>query len=34
MADANMKWTVEEAIKAAKAFQPFDSAARSSSSTG
>jgi L-alanine-DL-glutamate epimerase-like enolase superfamily enzyme len=24
MADANMKWTVEEAIRAAKAFQPFD----------
>jgi L-alanine-DL-glutamate epimerase-like enolase superfamily enzyme len=24
MADANMKWTVEEAIKAAKAFQPYD----------
>jgi len=24
MADANMKWTVEAAIRAAKAFQPFD----------
>jgi L-alanine-DL-glutamate epimerase-like enolase superfamily enzyme len=24
MADANMKWTVEEAIRAAKAFQAFD----------
>ena len=24
MADANMKWTVEQAIRAAKAFQPFD----------
>jgi L-alanine-DL-glutamate epimerase-like enolase superfamily enzyme len=24
MADANMKWTVEEAIRAARAFQPFD----------
>ena len=24
MADANMKWTVEGAIRAAKAFQPFD----------
>jgi L-alanine-DL-glutamate epimerase-like enolase superfamily enzyme len=24
MADANMKWTVEVAIRAAKAFQPFD----------
>jgi L-alanine-DL-glutamate epimerase-like enolase superfamily enzyme len=24
MADANMKWTVEEAIRAAKAFQPYD----------
>jgi len=24
MADANMKWTVEEAIRAAKAFQTFD----------
>jgi L-alanine-DL-glutamate epimerase-like enolase superfamily enzyme len=24
MADANMKWTVEEAIKAAKAFQSYD----------
>jgi L-alanine-DL-glutamate epimerase-like enolase superfamily enzyme len=24
MADANMKWTVEEAIRAARAFQPYD----------
>jgi L-alanine-DL-glutamate epimerase-like enolase superfamily enzyme len=24
MADANMKWTVEEAIRAARALQPFD----------
>ena len=24
MADANMKWSVEEAIRAAKAFQPYD----------
>ena len=24
MVDANMKWTVEEAIRAARAFQPFD----------
>ena len=24
MADANMKWPVEEAIRAARAFQPFD----------
>jgi L-alanine-DL-glutamate epimerase-like enolase superfamily enzyme len=24
MADASMKWTVEEAIRAAKAFQPYD----------
>ena len=24
MADANMKWTVEEAIRAARALQPYD----------
>src|SRR3954466_1401809 len=24
MADANMKWTVDEAIRAARAFQPYD----------
>jgi L-alanine-DL-glutamate epimerase-like enolase superfamily enzyme len=24
MVDANMKWTVEEAIRAARAFQPYD----------
>ena len=24
MVDANMKWTVDEAIRAARAFQPYD----------
>jgi L-alanine-DL-glutamate epimerase-like enolase superfamily enzyme len=24
MADANMKWTLEEAIRAARALQPYD----------
>ena len=24
MADANMKWSVDEAIRAARAFQPYD----------
>ena len=24
MVDANMKWSVDEAIRAARAFQPFD----------